>query len=78
MVLQDYRDGENDSKGSVLIENDGGNLDINRAGPGGRRRRAKNPPNVGHIGCAVYPWIGWSKAIYSATYLPRCHKPKST
>ena len=30
MVLQDYRDGENDSKGSVLIENDGRNSDINR------------------------------------------------
>ena len=59
MVLQDYRDGENDSKGSVLIENDGRNSDINRVGG----RRAKNPPNVGQIGCAVYAWIGWSKAI---------------
>ena len=48
MVLQHYHDGENDSKGSVLIENDGRNSDINRVGG----RRAKNPPNVGQIGCA--------------------------
>ena len=65
-MLQDYRDGENDSKGSVLIENDGRNSDINRAG--GRRRQAKNPPNVGQIGCAVYPWI-WMVKGYSATDL---------
>ena len=44
MVLQHYHDGENDSKGSVLIETDGRNSDINRAG--GRRRRAKNPLNA--------------------------------